>query len=197
MKHFFLSLMTFMLSLQLMAQNANRISFFYGFATNDLIISQDLDGGPSYDGKGSDIFGFSYQRLLNKNLSLETGIEYSKSKIEITPNFYHGIDITPHDLTIEMFTIPIYANFTFLKYFYANAGFLIDFETNRDYPKTKDQSGIGFGAGIGAQYTFQNFTLYLNPMIRYHAVLPLPNADEYHYQHLVETGIKFGLGYNF
>ena len=196
MKYVFPGVLFFLLAFQISAQNSNRISFFYAFTTNNLIINQGLDGGPSLDGQGSDIFGFNYQIFLGKNLSLETGIEYSKNKIDIKPNFYPDIDLTPKAVTIEMFTIPLYANFTFLKYFYVNAGLLIDFETNRDdYPKTDEQSGVGFGAGIGAQYTFRNFTLYVNPMIRYHAVLTL--QKEKNQQHLTEAGVKFGIGYNF
>jgi len=196
MKYFFLSILFFSLASQVTAQNSNRISFFYAFSSNDLLRNEGLDGAPSYDGRGSDIFGFSYQRFLNEILSLETGIEYSKNKIEITPNFYPDIDMTPNKVTIEMFTIPIYTNFNFLKYFYANAGLLIDFEVNRDeYPKTDEQSGVGFGGGIGVQYTLQNFTLYINPMIRYHAVIAF--QKENYQQHITEAGVKFGIGYNF
>ena len=202
MKYLFLNLIIFIFSLQIKAQNTNKINFFYGFASNELIRSVDLDGAPSYKGKGSTIIGLTYQKTIYKSLSLETGLEYSKNKIEITPVYYpenyvySSKNVVPQKVSIIMITIPVYANYTFLKYFYANAGVLIDFEINRDdYPKTSEQSGIGFGAGIGGQYTFQNFTLFVNPMIRFHAVIA--NEKENYHQHITESGMKIGVAYNF
>ena len=202
MKYLFLSLIILFFSLQIKAQNSNRISFFYGFAANELVRSANLDGAPSYDGKGSTIFGITYQRTLNNYLSLETGLEYSKNKIEITPVYYPELHMYPsknvvtQEVSVNMITIPVYANFTFFKYFYANAGALIDFElSGEEYKSADEQSGIGFGGGIGAQYTFQNFTFFVNPMIRYHAVIPF--QKENYQQHLAEAGVKFGLGFNF
>lgn len=201
MKYIFSILTILLFGLQTTAQKTNRVSFFYGISGNALLNS-GLDGAPSYDGKGSTIFGLTYQRFLSNSLSLETGVEFSNNKIEIIPAYmpelykYITKTIVERHVNIKMITIPVYANYTFLKYFYANAGILIDFEIDRaEYPKTDDQSGLGFGAGIGAQYTYQNFTLFVNPLIRYHAVIP--NEKENHQQHLTETGVKFGLGYNF
>ncbi len=202
MKRLFLSITIFLFGLQITAQNSNRISFFYGFASNELLRNVDLDGAPSYKGKGSTIIGITYQRTIYKSLSLETGFEYSKNKIEITPVYYPenhmylSKNAATQRISVNMITIPVYANYTFLKYFYANAGVLIDFENSRgDYPKTSDQSGIGFGAGIGGQYTLQNFTLFVNPMIRLHAVIA--NEKEKYHQHITESGIKIGIAYNF
>ncbi len=202
MKYLFLSLIALFLNLQIEAQNTNRINFFYGFAYNELIRSANLDGAPSYKGKGATIIGVTYQRTIYKSLSLETGLEYSENKIEITPVYYPENHMYPSKnaatqrVSVHMITIPVYANYTFLKYFYANAGVLIDFENSRgDYPKTSDQSGIGFGAGIGGQYTLQNFTLFVNPMIRLHAVIA--NEKEKYHQHITESGIKIGIAYNF
>jgi len=202
MKHFFTIIVIFFFSNQMFAQNTNRINFFYGFAYNELIRSANLDGAPSYKGKGATIIGVTYQRTIYKSLSLETGLEYSENKIEITPVYYPENHMYPsknaatQKVSVNMITIPVYANYTFFKYFYANAGVLIDFEINRgDYPKTSDQSGIGFGAGIGGQYTLQNFTLFVNPMIRFHAVIA--NEKEKYHQHITESGIKIGIAYNF
>ena len=202
MKQLFTVIVILFIGSQILAQNTNRINLFYGFASNELIRNVDLDGAPSYKGKGSTIIGVTYQRTLYKSLSLETGLEYSKNKIEITPIYYPEIhmytskNIVTQKVSVNMITIPIYANYTFLKYFYANAGVLIDFEINRDdYPKTSEQSGIGFGAGIGGQYTFQNFTLFINPMIRFHAVIA--NEKENYHQHITESGMKIGIAYNF
>lgn len=202
MKHLFTIIVIFFFSNQMFAQITNRINFFYGFASNELIRSANLDGAPSYKGKGATIIGVTYQRTIYKSLSLETGLEYSENKIEITPVYYPENHMYPsknapaQKVSVNMITIPVYANYTFFKYFCANAGVLIDFENSRsDYPKTSDQSGIGFGAGIGGQYTFQSFTLFVNPMIRFHAVIA--NEKENHHQHITESGMKIGIAYNF
>ncbi len=202
MKHIFTLILILFIGSHILAQNSNRINAFYGFAYNELIRNDNLDGAPSYKGKGSTIIGITYQKTIYKSLSLETGLEYSKNKIEIIPVYYPELrknsskNIVTNKADIHLVTIPVYANYTFLKYFYAKAGVLIDFETNRvEYPKTDDQSGIGFGAGIGGQYTFQNFTLFVNPMIRFHAIIP--NEKENHHQHITESGIKIGIAYNF
>ncbi len=174
----------------------NKISVFYGFSDNALLRKAELIGGPGYAGKGSNLYGFSYEKALFKYFSLETGLEYSKNKIEITPNFYPGIDMTPKNVDIEILTVPIYANYTFLKYIFVNGGALIDFELNREeYASTDNQSGIGFGIGIGGKYDFNDLTVFVNPFYRSHAIIPF-EKENYH-QHLNEIGLKFGIGYNF
>ena len=200
-KQFIYTIIILLFSLPINAQK-NKIGFFYGFGGNDLLRNTSLDGGASYDGKGTHLFGLAYQRVLNGHFSLETGLEYSKNSIKIKPEYIPGKQLcgtsVSHEriVNIKMITIPVYARFTFFKYFYANAGTLIDFEFDRDeYQSTDEQSGIGFGAGIGGQYTFHNFTLYINPMLRHHAVIPF--HKENYQQHLTEAGIKFGLEYNF
>lgn len=202
MKSFFISVLILFYGLHLTAQNTNRISVFYGFASNE-IISQ-LDGSPSFNGKGSDSFGFTFEKNIYKSLSIEMGIAYSKNKIEITPSYplethlYPSKSLTKKIVNIEMISIPVYAKFTFLKYFYANAGPIIDIEINKDDHRSIDeQSGIGFGLGIGGQYSYQNLTFFINPILRYHAVIPLPVPKENHNQNLTDAGIKLGIGYNF
>ncbi len=174
----------------------NRISAYYGFSDNALLRKADLCGGPSFEGEGGDLYGLNYGKELFKNFSLETGLEYSKNKIEITPNFYPGIDMTPREVDIEILTVPIYANYTFLKYIFVNGGALIDFELNREeYASTDNQSGIGFGIGIGGKYDFNDLTVFINPFYRSHAIIPF--EKENYNQLLNEIGLKFGIGYNF
>jgi len=200
-KHLFFTFIVVFSALQIKAQK-NRIGLFYGFAGNELIRNTSLIGGASYDGKGSDLFGLSYQRMLNDHFSFETGLEYSRNSIKITPEYFPETHMYISSIAeerivdIKMFTIPVYARYTFFKYFFVNAGTLLDFEFGRDDEQSTDeQSGIGFGAGIGGQYTFHNFTFYINPMLRYHAVIPF--HKENYQQHLTEAGIKFGIGFDF
>ncbi len=196
MKKIFILFCWMIFSLPLYSQNNNKISIYYGFSSNELTRKELLDGAPSYDGKGGNLFGLGYEREIFHNFCIETGLEYSKNSIEITPSFYPEIDLTSRKVTIEILTIPIYANYTFLKYLYANVGALIDFELNREeYDSTDNQSGIGFGLGIGGKYAFNNLILFVNPFYQIHAVIPF-NKENYQ-QHLNELGLKFGIGYNF
>jgi hypothetical protein len=52
-----------------------------------------------------------------------------------------------------------------------------------------DQSGVGIVIGIGGKYNFGPVSIFANPFFCRHALGAQNN--------LVETGIKFGLGYNF
>ncbi len=186
----------FLIFFSLTIFSQNKISVYYGFSDNALLRNSDLVGGPGFEGKGGNLYGLGYEKELVKNFSLKTGLEYSKNKIELTPNFYPEIDMTPREVDIEILTIPIYANYTFLKYLFVNGGALIDFELNREeYASTDDQSGIGFGIGIGGKYDFDNLTVFINPFYRSHAIIPF--EKENYNQHLNEIGLIFGIGYNF
>ncbi len=200
-KRFIYIIIIVLFSLPVKAQK-NKIGFFYGFASNELIRNTSLVGGASYDGKGTHLFGLAYQSIFNEHFSLESGLEYSENTIKIKPEYFPETDLYTSSIAeeritdIKMITIPVFARYTFFRYFFANAGTLIDFEFDRDeYQSTDKQSGIGFGVGIGGQYTFHNFTFYINPLLRYHTVIPF-YKDNYQ-QHLTEAGIKFGLDYSF
>ncbi len=192
---FFLVLLIFLTHINLKAQ-FNSLGLSFGFAHNELIRNDNLDGGASYVGKGNLTYGFFYQRKFNENLALETGLGYENNTIKVIPEYFPDILLPTYEIKIKIINIPVFVKYTFFRYFFINAGTMLDFEINRDkYQNTDDQSGIGFGGGIGGQYTFHNFTLSINPFLKYHAVIPF--HKEQHQQHLTETGFKFGIGYNF
>lgn len=179
------------LTLGSMAQPKNEVSIIYGLGKYSLGLS-GLDGGASYEGKGSTILGVKYSRSIFSSFAIESGIEYSTNKIEITP----APELPPNiqEATIEMLTIPVYGNISIWKYFFVNAGPLIDFEVNRlKTPKTDSQSGVGFGAGVGGKYSKRNFTISLNPYFENHALIPF-NKERNHLRGW-EMGFKIGLGY--
>ena len=183
-----------LLALVTFSQTKNRVSIFYSPASNGLIIPEDLDGDMGYSGKGANLYELRYSRQINRFFSIETGLEYSFNKIE-KDYFPDGI-MHYKESNIKMLSIPIYGDITFWKYFFVNAGPTIDFELHHtESESTYNQSGIGFGLGIGGRYTLKNFTISLNPFYQKHLILR-SKKGAYH-ENLYENGIKIGLGYNF
>lgn len=174
-------------------QMKNDLSVVYGFAGNS--IGSIGIGGPGYEGKGEDIYGLNYRRSLTKCFSFETGIEYSVNNVlwnyvdAYQPNF------RPQPASIRMLSIPVYANFSFFKYLFADAGVIADFETNHQSDKIiSNQSGIGIGIGIGGQYYINKMILFVNPFLQSHAIVAYNNKNG---GQLYDQGVKFGVGYRF
>ena len=183
-----------LLTLGTFSQTKNRVSIFYSPASNGLIIPEGWLGDMGYTGKGANLYELRYSRQINRFFSIETGLEYSFNKIE-KDYFPDGI-MHYKESNIEMLSIPIYGDITFWKYFFVNAGPTIDFELHHlESESTYNQSGIGFGFGIGGRYTLKNFTVSLNPFYQKHLILR-SKKGAYH-ENLYEGGIKLGLGYNF
>ena len=183
-----------LLTLGAFSQTKNRVSIFYSPASNGLIIPEGWDGDMGYTGKGANLYQLRYSRQINRFFAIETGLEYSFNKIE-KEYFPDGI-MHYKESNIKMLSIPIYGDITFWKYFFVNAGPTIDFELHHtESESTYNQSGIGFGLGIGGRYTLKNFTVSLNPFYQKHLILR-SKKGAYH-ENLYEGGIKLGLGYNF
>lgn len=166
------------------------------FAHNEVIWFGELEGTGRYKSNGSASAGINYQLKLTQAFSFETGLEYSRNEISITPAFDPSIDMTPRKTAIEMLTVPVYGNYTFLKHLFINGGLSLDLETNSDRIGGVDrQSGIGIGLGFGGKYSMKNIEVYVNPFLRQHAMLPF-NKENYQ-QQLLDFGLRFGLGVNF
>ena len=175
------------------AQTKNKISILYTSADNGLSIPSGWLGDMGHTGKGAKLYEVKYSRQINRFFSVESGLEYSINKIE-TDYFPDGI-MHYKESSIKMLSIPIYGDLTFWKYFYVNAGPTIDFELHHlSSESTFNQSGLGFGIGIGGRYTLKNFTVSLNPFYQKHLILQ-SKKGAYH-ENLLESGIKLGLGYN-
>jgi len=147
-----------------------------------------------HTGEGAKLYELKYSRQINRFFSIESGLEYSINKIE-TVSFPDGMNHY-NESNIKMLSIPVYGDLTIWKYFFLDAGPTIDFELHRQTSEsTYNQSGIGFGLGIGGRYTLKNFTISLNPFYQKHLILR-SKKGAYH-ENLWESGIKLGLGYNF
>ncbi len=173
-------------------KGSNELKIYYGIIDSELLRKESLVGSGSYDNKSSYEIGFKYQRNISGKFSIETGINYMSCEVKITPAMT-GITLNPEYEDLKMISVPVYANYTFGKYFFANAGPIIDFQ-NSDVT-FDSQSGIGYGIGVGGEYKFDSFLIYVNPNFKRHSVLPF-DKEEYH-QKLTEFGIQFGIGYEF
>jgi hypothetical protein len=181
------------MSAQAYCQSKNSLSLVFGAGGN--AIGLIGIGGPGYQGKGETIYGLNYSRSLTKAFSIETGLEYSVNNVLWDYEDAYNPSFTPQKGSIRMLSVPVYANFTFLKYLFANAGIIADFETNyHSNSITPDQSGIGLGVGIGGKYNFNSMTVFINPFLQWHAIVAAQNEGS---GSLFDSGVKVGIGYRF
>ena len=174
-------------------QSKNTLSLVFGVAGNGIGLIGI--GGAGYQGQGESIFGLNYSRSLTRSFSIETGLEYSVNNVLLDyidpprPNF------TPQKASIKMLSVPVFANITFLKYFFADGGFIADFETSHESDAiVNNQSGIGMGLGIGGKYKLKNMIFFINPFIQFHDAVSFNRQGG---GSLLDQGVKFGVGYRF
>ncbi|WP_426669247.1 outer membrane beta-barrel protein [Mucilaginibacter sp. McL0603] len=191
LKLIFLALV--LLSTQAYCQLKNNFSLVYGAGLNT--ISSIGIGGPGYEGKVGKIYGFNYSRNITKVFSIETGLEYSVNNVLRNFEDAYNPYFTPQKGSIKMLSVPIYANFTFLKYLFADAGIIADFETNYySNSITPKQSGIGINVGTGYKFNFNKIFIFVNSFLQVHSVIAFQNDDN---SSLINLDAKFGIGYRF
>lgn len=183
-----------LLALIAFSQTKNRVSMLYSPANNGVDIKSGWMGDVGHTGKGANLFELRYSRNINSFFSIETGLQYAHNKIE-THYFPDGVTHYKNS-EIHVLTIPIYGNLTFLKYFFFEAGPTLDFESKHaSSTSIDDQSGIGLAFGLGGKYTLRNVTVIVNPFFQRHLILSPGSGGAV--ERLYESGIKFGIGYNF
>ena len=167
---------------------------FSSFGVNEPVYFTSLDGAGGYSSKNFYAFGLNYIHPLNKWLDIETGVEYAKHTVTVTPSTPPEWD-NPYNDCFSLVNIPITVRANFWDYFFVNGGLLLGFDTSSSSP-INSQSGIGVLLGIGAQYEFNNgIGLFINPYTKAHALIPL--SSDKHHQRLMETGVRFGMTYSF
>lgn len=161
----------------------------------DIVKFQSLDGAPSYNIGKSYIFGLAYLYQFTNKWALETGLDYGKYNVYIVPAPNPLIDLAPRKTSLGLVTIPITMRYNIWKYFFLNMGTLIDIEIE-DPESVDDQTGIGALLGVGVKYDFKwGTSVFLNPIIKAHALLPF-SKERYH-DHLLESGLRFGITQKF
>lgn len=194
MKTIFLFFACYLLVLVSFSQTKSRLSFLYSPASNGVDIKKGWIGDVGHTGNGANLFELRYSRNINSFLSLETGLQYAHNKIE-TNYFPDGVTHYKNS-EINMMSVPVYCNISFLKYFFAEAGPTLDFETNHSATTSiTDQSGIGFAFGLGGKYAYKSVTVIVNPFFQRHLMLSIGGGDLI--ERLWQSGVKFGVGYGF
>lgn len=168
------------------SQTKNNISVVYGFNANMVDIHGAI-GDYGYKDKTGQSYGLSYTRSFSSLFSIETGLLYSNNKVELVTIGPAGGQYSGE---IHMVSVPALAEITFLKYLYGEAGLVFDHQTNYKADGIVDsQSGIGVQIGAGGQYKFGPASVFVNPYYTNHRFNGRNNLEE--------TGVRFGLGYNF
>ncbi|SKB86244.1 Outer membrane protein beta-barrel domain-containing protein [Salegentibacter holothuriorum] len=192
MKKLLLPLFLAFFSLSAFSQTQNEVRLYFGITDSQLLRNDELTGGGSYEIENSYEFGFRYLLDVTENLALETGINYWRGDVLITSAPMP--EQTTRSEELQTTSIPIFANYTFLDHFFVNGGPVMDFQGSES--KSIDpQAGIGVGFGLGAQYAFNNFSIYINPNFRRYSVIPF--EEKSNHQKLTTFGVQLGLGYKF
>ncbi len=174
------------------AQTKNEVRFYGGYVGSDLM-GEPVDGGGSSNNENTFEFGAKYLRNITKDLRIETGIALFETQVKIEPPFM-GEPVQSRQETLKVIQIPLFANYSFGKYFFVNGGFILSFDKSNG---TLDpQSGIGYGIGVGAKYEVKNFVFYLNPNLKRCAAF-IPFEKKNYHEKLTELGVEFGIGYRF
>lgn len=166
---------------------------YSGFGTNDIICNDDLIGAPGYDGDGYFALGIHYVKTIHTWIEFETGIDYSRHTVLITPTFYPGIEQSSHHEHLSLVNVPLTVRANFLKYFFLNGGVFLGIDPNASSP-IHHQSGIGGMIGIAAKYDFRcGGSVFINPYTKWHAIIPFSAEDDP--QRIFESGIRIGVTY--
>ena len=193
LKKLLLPLFLIFFSISAFSQTQNEVRLYFGITDSELLRGEDLDGASSPDIENSYEFGFRYLLKVTDNLALETGLNYWKGDIVLNSALPRPGE-TSSSQELQTTSIPIFANYTFLDYFFVNGGPVMDFQRSES-ESIDPQAGIGVGFGLGAQYAFNNFNIYVNPNFRRYAVIPFEEEDNH--QKLTNFGVQLGVGYRF
>lgn len=157
---FLLILTILMLNGNVFCQQASELKFYYGTSNAELKQKEVCPGSAGYKIQSFNEFGFRYSREVWKNISIETGFNYSFAEIKASSMYYPEGANTWHYKS-EILSVPINLRYTFLKYFFAHIGSIIDYQNVGS--GFDSQSGIGYSIGLGVKYKIKNIILYLNP----------------------------------
>jgi hypothetical protein len=181
------------ISLNAQKELNNRAGLTFSYLGVNDLVGESNSTSYNYEGKSFYTLGVTYIRGLNKWLEVETGVEYSSHKIGILPNYLPGGDIyiRKTETKLILFNIPATLRANFLKYFFINAGVLIDIDaTNSNY--IENQTGIGGIAGFGANYDFKSgLSIFLNPYIKAHSWIDIGTRTK-----ILEKGFRMGITYD-
>jgi len=182
------------LSTLMSAQKGQLGITFSALSDNGVARFRSMEDDSSTDAGKSFTYGISYLKPLNKWLDIETGLEYLSCPIETKSivGTINGVTTLTRSATLSMLTAPVTVRANFLKYFFVNAGLLLDIDVSSN-SIINSQSGLGSLLGLGLKYDFKNgISVFVNPYSKIHL---FPLTFERNQQHFMESAVRFGIAY--
>jgi len=182
------------LSTLMSAQKGQLGITFSALSDNGVARFRSMEDDSSTDAGKSFTYGISYLKPLNKWLDIETGLEYLSCPIETKSivGSINGVTTLTRSATLSMLSAPVTVRANFLKYFFVNAGLLLDIDVSSN-SIINSQSGLGSLLGLGLKYDFKNgISVFVNPYSKIHL---FPLTFERDQQHFMESAVRFGIAY--
>ncbi len=172
--------------------NHGKIGIIFSSLGSNGVDMDDYICDCGYNMKGFYNIGITYIYPIKHWLGIETGLEYSRQMLQTDSFGPHHYSVSRRDFTL--LDIPLTVRLNFLRFFFANSGFLIAVDPNKRDPIGK-QTGIGEMAGIGARYKFKiGISLFVNPYMKFYS--NILHKSQYGHHQLDEAGFRFGITYN-
>jgi hypothetical protein len=188
---FLLALLTIPFNLK--AQNTGEVRLYYGLAESGFFSFSQVEGAAGHSATNFSEFGIRYIHHTFTSFSLATGINFLNATVSTTPSPGSQPSAEAYSETLRMLSIPLLLHVRVGKFFFINGGPMLDLQLT---DSTHDlQSGFGFALGVGASYAFDQFTVFVNPNLKSHALIPF--EEERYHQRLAEAGLQLGVGYKF
>lgn len=160
------------------------VTFKISYGGNDLYSSEDIEGGPSYTGRGFYSIEAEMAFRITDNLDIVPGISFIGNSFDVSPAYRPTLSDRQ---SLNVFSIPVYVRYHFFKYLFVSGG--PTFNANGG---DRDLNGIGAGLHLGGEFKLSNGLLVtFGPFIRYQGILPWKSYK------LANRGVTFGVGYRF
>jgi hypothetical protein len=187
------------LALPAFAQQNNEVQLYYGFPSANLRWNFEVLGASSSDLHSSVDFGLRYRRQLDSKWGILTGLQYFQSEkiMRLMPTGMPVFGPSTFEESLKILSLPLLAEYSFLKYFYLAAGPQIDFQLTEDMFKSQNQTGIGYIVGAGARAQKEKWSFFAFPNFSRHSWIPLQKQEFDSRQVLEVLSLQIGLGYQF
>lgn len=179
-------------SINCISQNHMDVSINYALIKTQLLRPSRVDGGASYMNKNDYELGFRFRRKLSNRMSIETGLDFLSSKVEISFLDHTGKLIKLEE-NHELFTIPLLLYYSIKQNYFVNSGVLIN-RHNRNNSFDK-QSGVGLSFGFGRKFFLSDIYFVLNPRLDINTLISITKKKNH--VRLFEPGLQLGFGYEF
>jgi hypothetical protein len=187
------------ISFSALSQENNEIQVNYGFPEARLRWNVEVFGASSNQLNSALDFGIRYRRQLNESWGFTTGLQYFQAEkiITLMPTGMPTLGPSQFKEPLKLFSIPLLADFEFLRYFYLSAGPQLDFQLTDDMFKSQKQSGIGYIVGVGTRIQKERFKFFIFPNFSRHSWIPFKKQEFDSRQVLEVFSLQLGVGYKF